>query len=86
MKIKDIRHVGLLSPAIAAHADFYLEDWGLQSTGEDQHARYLRAASTDHHILSLHPADRRGLHHLAFSLDGREAVDARRQPNSNGGE
>ena len=44
--------------------------------GEDRHARYLRAASTEHHILSLHPADRCGLHHLAFSLDGREAVDA----------
>ena len=26
--------------------------------------------------LSLHPADRCGLHHLAFSVDGREAVDA----------
>ena len=76
MKIKDIRHVGLLSQSIAAHADYYLEDWGLQSAGEDRHARYLRAASTGHHVLSLHPADRNGLHHLAFSLDGREAVDA----------
>ena len=76
MKIQDIRHVGLLSPAIAAHTDYYLEVWGLQSAGEDRHARYLRAASTEHHILSLHPADRRGLHHLAFSLDGRAAVDA----------
>ena len=76
MKIWDIRHVGLLSPAIAAHTDYYLEDWGLQSAGEDRHARYLRAASPEHHILSLHPADRRGLHHLAFSLDGRDAVDA----------
>ena len=76
MNIQDIRHVGLLSPAIAAHTDYYLEVWGLQSAGEDRHARYLRAASTEHHILSLHPADRRGLHHLAFSLDGREAVDA----------
>ena len=76
MKIRDIRHVGLLSPAIAAHAKFYLEDWGLQSAGEDQHARYFRGSSAEHHILSLHPADRRGLHHLAFSLDGRAAVDA----------
>ena len=76
MKILDIRHVGLLSPAIAAHTDYYLEVWGLQSAGEDRHARYLRAASTEHHVLSLHPADRRGLHHLSFSLDGREAVDA----------
>ena len=76
MNIRDIRHVGLLSPAIAAHTDYYLEDWGLQSAGEDRKARYLRAASTEHHILSLHPADRRGLHHLAFSLDGRAAVDA----------
>ena len=76
MNIQDIRHVGLLSPAIAAHTDYYLEVWGLQSAGEDRRARYLRAASTEHHILSLHPADRRGLHHLSFSLDGREAVDA----------
>ena len=76
MNIEDIRHVGLLSPAIAAHADYHLEVLGLQSAGEDRHARYLRAASPEHHILSLHPADRTGLHHLAFSLDGREAVDA----------
>ncbi len=76
MKIRDIRHVGLLSPAITAHADYYLEVWGLQSAGEDRQARYLRAASNEHHILSLHPADRLGLHHIAFSLDGREAVDA----------
>ena len=76
MKIQDIRHVGLLSPSIAVHARFYLEAWGLQSAGEDQHARYFRGSSSEHHILSLHPADRRGLHHLAFSVDGREAVDA----------
>ena len=76
MKIQDIRHVGLLSPATAAHVKFYIEVWGLQSVGEDRHARYLRGSSTEHHILSLHPANRRGLHHLAFSVDGREAVDA----------
>ena len=76
MEIRDIRHVGLLSPAIAAHADFHLKVLGLQSAGEDRHARYLRSASAEHHVLSLHPAERRGLHHLAFSLDGREAIDA----------
>ena len=76
MEIRDIRHVGLLSPDFAVHADFHLNVLGLQSAGEDRHARYFRSASPEHHILSLHPADRRGLHHLAFSLDGREAVDA----------
>ena len=76
MKIRDIRHVGLLTPAVAAQADFHLKGLGLQSVGEDRRPRYLRAASPEHHILSLHPADRRGLHHLAFSLDGREAVNA----------
>ena len=76
MNIQDIRHVGLLSPAIEAHARFYLEGWGLQSAGEDRHARYFRGASAEHHILSLHPAGRCGLHHLAFSVDGREQIDA----------
>ncbi len=76
MKIRDIRHVGLLSPAIEAHARFYPEAWGLQSAGEDRQVRYFRGVSVEHHILSLHPAQRRGLHHLAFSVDGREAVDA----------
>lgn len=75
MKIQDIRHVGLLSPVIETHAEFYLEAWGLQSAGADRHARYFRGASTGHHVLSLHPSERRGLHHLAFSVDGREAVD-----------
>lgn len=76
MRIQDIRHVGLLSPGVAAHARFYLEAWGLQAAGEDRHARYFRGSSPEHHILSLHPAERRGLHHLAFGVDGREAVDA----------
>ena len=76
MKIRDIRHVGLLSPAIWSHTGYYLDVWGLLSVGEDRQARYFRAASTGRHVLSLHPADRRGLHHLAFSLYGREAVDA----------
>ena len=75
MKIQDIRHVGLLSPTISTHAQFYLEAWGLQSAGEDRHARYLRGASPEHHILSLHPSNQCGLHHIAFRLDGREAVD-----------
>ena len=76
MKVGDIRHVGLLSPTIAAHGRFYVEAWGLQAVGEDQHAQYLRGSSAEHHILSLHPADRRGLHHLAFSVAGIAAVDA----------
>ena len=76
MKIQDIRHVGLLSPAITAHAKFYLDAWGLRSAGEDQHGRYFSGLSAEHHILSLHPAERRGLHHLALRVDGREEVDA----------
>lgn len=76
MRLRDIRRVGLLSPAVAAHADYHREALGLQSAGEDRPARYLRAASSEHHILSLHPAGRTGLHHLAFRLDGRAAVDA----------
>ena len=76
MKIRDIRHVALLSPAIAAQAGFYLRTWGLQSAGEDRHARYFRGSSSERHILSLHPAGRRGLHHLAFRVDGRDAVAA----------
>ena len=75
MKIQDIRHVGLLSAATATHAKFYLEAWGLGSAGEDRHARYFRGASTEHYILSLHAAKRRGLHHLAFSVDGCGEVD-----------
>ena len=76
MKIRDIHHVGLLSPAIAVHTRFYLEAWRLQSAGEDRQVRYFRGASAERHVLSLHPASRQGLHHLAFSVDGREAVDA----------
>ena len=76
MKIRDIRHVGLLSPAVPAHAGYHIEILGLQAAAEDRQARYLRAASTGHHVLSLHPAGRTGLHHLAFRLDGRAAVDA----------
>ena len=76
MNIKDIRHVGLLSPDLGGHSRFYLQVWGLESAGEDRHGRYFRGSSAEHHLLSLHPGDRRGLHHLAFSVSGHDEVDA----------
>ena len=75
MNIANIRHVGLFSPDTEAHAGFYTDTWGLAHVAGRDGAHYLRGASSEHHILSLHPGTGRGLHHLAFAMDDRDAVD-----------
>jgi len=74
LEIGQIRHVGLFTTALDAHADFYANVWGLDPANRTANAVYLRGASPEHFILSLHRGDRRGLHHIAYSLPNEQAV------------
>lgn len=73
-EITHIRHVGLFSPSIEEHARFYAEVWGLDRVAERNDAIYLRGASGEAYLLSLHKASRKGLHHIAYGMVSDDAV------------
>lgn len=75
MEITDIRHVGFFSPEPEAHRTFYQEVWGLELAAEEEGVSYLRGASGEHHLLSIHPGKGAGLHHVAFGMKDRSAID-----------
>jgi catechol-2,3-dioxygenase len=70
-----IRHIGLFSPDLDAHARFYTDVWGLQPVTNDADSVYLRGSSPEHYLLSLHRGPRRGIHHIAFGMQSRADVD-----------
>jgi catechol-2,3-dioxygenase len=75
MAITHLRHVGIFSPDLNKQREFYGNIWGLDQIREERDAVYFRGASPEHHLLSLHAAKRRGLHHLAFGMTKEEDVD-----------
>src|SRR5262245_38986898 len=72
--IGQIRHVGLFTAHLKEHARFYSEVWGLDSVYQTEDIVFLRGAGPEHFILSLHRGGGRGLHHIAYSMPGAEAV------------
>jgi catechol 2,3-dioxygenase-like lactoylglutathione lyase family enzyme len=74
LEIGQIRHVGLFTPRLDDHARFYSDVWGLDRVGETNDAIYLRGSSPEQFILSLHRGDRRGLHHIAYSMADEKTV------------
>jgi catechol 2,3-dioxygenase-like lactoylglutathione lyase family enzyme len=75
LEIGQIRHVGLFTPRLKAHARFYTDVWGLDQVSEDADAVYLRGSSPEQFILSLHASDRRGLHHIGYALPDEDSVE-----------
>ena len=75
MAITHLRHVGILSPDLNKQQQFYGSIWGLDQIAEANDAVYFRGASPEHYLLSLHPAQRCGLHHIAFGMNDETEVD-----------
>ena len=74
MTITHLRHVGIFSPDLGKHREFYRAIWGLDQIDEEIDAVYFRGASAEHHLLSLHAAKRCGLHHIAFGVSNEDDV------------
>jgi catechol 2,3-dioxygenase-like lactoylglutathione lyase family enzyme len=74
MQIGQVRHVGLFTPALHEHARFYRDIWGLDQVAETADAIFLRGSSPEQFILSLHRGDKRGLHHIAYSMSDEASV------------
>lgn len=73
--ITHLRHISLITPNIEEQAAFYEKVWGLDKTAEDEQTVYFRGAGPENHILSLHSGDRSALHHIAFGMVDKHAVD-----------
>lgn len=73
--ITHLRHVGLITPVLEEQAHFYEHVWGLDRVQGDEDVVYFRGAGPEHHILSLHAGEKRGLHHIAFGMVDKLAVD-----------
>ncbi|WP_018130850.1 VOC family protein [Effusibacillus pohliae] len=73
--ITHLRHISLLTPVLQEQADFYEQIWGLDKVFQDEDSVYFRGAGPEHHILSLHAGEKRGLHHIAFGMVDKYAVD-----------
>ena len=74
LEVAQIRHVGLFTPALKEHSRFYSEVWGLDRVAETPNAVFLRGASPEHFILSLHQNKTRGLHHIAYAMPSEDAI------------
>lgn len=73
--ITHLRHISLITPKLAETAKFYEDVWGLDLVTKDEQAAYFRGAGPEHHIMSLHAGDYTGLHHIAFGMVDKNAVD-----------
>lgn len=74
--ITHLRHIGLICPNLDKQARFYEEVWGLDRVPDTEgDTVYFRGAGPEHHILSLYPGENRGLHHIAFGMVDKNAVD-----------
>src|SRR5262245_39424716 len=74
LNVAQIRHVGLFSPRLSEQAHFYSEVWGLERVAESNDAVYFRGTSPEYFLLSLHRGPTKGLHHIAYAMDGEKSV------------
>lgn len=75
LEITHLRHVSLITPKLDEQIQFYEDIWGLDKISEDENNAYFRGAGPEHHILHLTRGNRRGIHHIAFGMVDKIAVD-----------
>ena len=75
--ITHLRHISMITPNFDDQVEFYEKVWGLDRVDvpEEENTVYFRGAGPEHHILSLHKGEKRGLHHIAFGMVDKNAVD-----------
>lgn len=75
LDIIHLRHISLFTPNFEGQIQFYEEIWGLDIVERDDENVYFRGAGPEHHILHLINSEKRGLHHMAFGMADKQAVD-----------
>src|SRR5579875_135121 len=75
IELTHLRHLALFTSNLEDTANFYETVWGLDVVERREDAVYFRGASEEHHILALIKGSRSGIHHIAFGLRDKAAVD-----------
>ncbi|MBM7644893.1 catechol 2,3-dioxygenase-like lactoylglutathione lyase family enzyme [Scopulibacillus daqui] len=73
--VTHLRHVSLITPSLSEQSQYYEKVWGLDKVYESGDSVYFRGASPENHILSLHAGEKKRLHHIAFGMVDKNAVD-----------
>lgn len=74
--IQGLRSVALDVPDLARAEAFYTEVWRLLVVARTDSAVYLRGSGTDHHLLSLHAADKLALRNVTLRARSADALAA----------
>ena len=75
VKAIKLAHVGLNAMDLSKQAEFYNDRWGLEPIDEHGRQLFFRAEGPNHHVLTLHEADRTGMHHVALEVATVEEID-----------
>jgi catechol 2,3-dioxygenase-like lactoylglutathione lyase family enzyme len=75
-RVSRLRGIALAAPKATEAAGFYVDSWGLREVARQPGAVYLRASGPEHHVLSLHESDRKGIAHLHFAAQDIEGLKA----------
>jgi catechol-2,3-dioxygenase len=73
--ISSLRSVEIGLADIAAAESFYTRTWNLAVTARRGQAVYLRGTGADHHLLSLHPAEKSEIRMVTFRAASAPALD-----------
>ncbi len=74
-RLRALRSVTLITPALAEAVDFYVEVWGLQPVASEASTAWLRGTGPEHHVLVLRHGDVPGLGEMSFAVAERREVD-----------
>src|SRR6187549_1054823 len=74
--VSALRSVEIGLPDVAEAERFYTETWNLSVAARSGSSVYLRGAGSDHHLLSLHRAERAEVQTVTFRSPSVAALDA----------
>lgn len=75
-RVTDLRSVALNLPDLKQAEDFYTRVWQLDVVARGSDTLYLRGTGKDHHILSLHRADKPSLRSVTFRARSAETLNS----------
>jgi catechol 2,3-dioxygenase-like lactoylglutathione lyase family enzyme len=75
-KVSRLRGIALAAPKATDAAEFYVKSWGLTEVARTPAAVYLRASGPEHHVLSLHESNHKGIAYLHFATQDVDSLKA----------
>ena len=75
-KVSRLRGIAIAAPDATGSAPFYAESWGLDPVAHEPGEVYLRASGPEHHILSLHDSETKGIVYVNFAAQDVASLEA----------